>query len=206
MARDLTYDHVGATRPADAEWPPAAAPVGFRRHESTVLIGQDDDGDDAVWRAASAAVLAWGVKTRSGFTVHPPSGPGGVREGEELWLHAALGPRTAALTVREPVRVVAVVDTPDRVGFAYGTLRGHPVSGEEAFVVHRSPDGRVRLTLRSLTRPAPAGPWRLAFPVLLVAQRVYRRRYRRALAGGTHPVSLELPGPRRPRPGWRAGR
>lgn len=186
MARELTYEHVGATRPADADWPPAAAPPGYRRHESTAFIGQDDDGDgsaDAVWRAASAAVLAWGVKTRSGFTVHPPSGPGGVREGEELWLHAALGARAATVTVREPVRVVAVVDTDDRRGFAYGTLRGHPVSGEEAFVVHRDPEGRVHLTLRSLTRPAPSGPWRLVFPALLVAQRVYRRRYQQALVG-----------------------
>jgi uncharacterized protein (UPF0548 family) len=177
VARGLTYEPVGATRPAEADWPPAAAPAGFRRQESSVLLGQDDDGDDAVWRAASAAVLSWQVKTRSGFTVHPPTGPGGVREGEELWLHAALGP----LTVREPVRVVAVVETAERSGFAYGTLRGHPVSGEEAFVVHRDPDGRVHLTLRSLTRPAPRGLWRAAFPALLVAQRVYRRRYQRAL-------------------------
>ncbi|MEH3078354.1 MAG: DUF1990 family protein [Quadrisphaera sp.] len=85
--------------------------------------------------------------------------------------------------MREPVRVVAVVDTDDRRGFAYGTLRGHPVSGEEAFVVHRDPEGRVHLTLRSLTRPAPSGPWRLVFPALLVAQRVYRRRYQQALVG-----------------------
>ncbi|PWJ53112.1 Uncharacterized protein, UPF0548 family [Quadrisphaera granulorum] len=177
MARDLTYEHVGATHPADPDWPPVAAPAGFRRHESTTLIGQDDDGDDAVWRSAADAALSWGVKTRSGFTVHPSPGPGGVTLGEELWVHAAFGP----LTVREPVRVVAVVDTPDRCGFAYGTLRGHPVSGEEAFVVHRDPDGRVWLTLRSLTRPAPGGLWRAAFPVLLVAQLLYRRRYQRAL-------------------------
>ena len=78
-------------------------------------------------------------------------------------------------------RVVAVVDTPDTRGFAYGTLPGHPVSGEEAFIVRKAPDGRVTLTLRSLTAPAPTGMWRLLFPLLLIAQRVYRRRYQRAL-------------------------
>jgi uncharacterized protein (UPF0548 family) len=78
------------------------------------------------------------------------------------------------------VRVVAVVDWPTRCGFAYGTLDGHPVSGEEAFIVHRGGDGEVWLTLRSLTRPSRDG-WRWVFPVLLVAQRYYRRRYRRAL-------------------------
>jgi uncharacterized protein (UPF0548 family) len=48
--------------------------------------------------------------------------------------------------------------------------------------VHRTPDGTIWLTLRSLTRPA-RGNWRFAFPAILVAQRWYRRRYRRALLG-----------------------
>ncbi|MFC7574081.1 DUF1990 family protein [Klenkia terrae] len=108
----------------------------------------------------------------------PPARPG----------HHRCGPgarrRGRALRVREPIRVVAVVDTPDRRGFAYGTRPGHPVSGEEAFVVHRDAEGAVWLTLRSLTRPG-TGIWRPLFPLLLVAQRVYRRRYRRALV---HPT------------------
>lgn len=86
-----------------------------------------------------------------------------------------------AVVVREPVRVVAVVDKPDRCGFAYGTKLGHPVCGEEAFIVHRNAAGTVFLTLRSLTRPAPEGPWRPLFPVLLIAQRFFRRRYLQAL-------------------------
>jgi uncharacterized protein (UPF0548 family) len=145
---------------------------GFRAYERTVALGRSED----LWAAASAAVLEWGVKTRSGFTVEPASTP--VSPGADFWLVARFGP----IVVREPVRIVAVVEQPDRRGFAYGTLEGHPVSGEEAFVVHRSPDGTVSLTLRSLTR-APLGRWRLAFPAALVAQRWYRRRYLRALRG-----------------------
>ena len=79
-----------------------------------------------------------------------------------------------------PCRVMYVIDQPDRRGFAYGTLPGHPVSGEEAFVVSRDADGAVRLTLRSLTGPG-GGEWGPLFPALLVAQRLYRRRYLRAL-------------------------
>lgn len=115
-----------------------------------------------------------GIKTRSGFTVSGRDGA--VRLGAAHELTAHLRP----LRVREPVRVVAVVEEPQRCGFVYGTRVGHPVSGEEAFVVSRDDDGSVRLTLRSLTRPA-SGPWRAAFPVLLVAQRGYRRRYATAL-------------------------
>jgi uncharacterized protein (UPF0548 family) len=166
-AQQLTYAPVGATRPADARW--SERPAGFRRYEHTVRIGHGP----AAWAAASAAVLAWGVKTRSGFRVVPDSQ---VEAGADHLLVASVGP----VRVREPVRVVAVVDVPDRCGFAYGTLTGHPVSGEEAFVVHRTADGAVQLTLRSLTAPA-RGAWRPVFPLLLVAQRVYRRRYLRAL-------------------------
>ena len=47
-------------------------------------------------------------------------------------------------TVEAPVRVVSIIDEPDRKGFAYGTLDGHPLSGEESFVVERTPDGSVK--------------------------------------------------------------
>ncbi|MFC9995340.1 DUF1990 family protein [Nocardia sp. NPDC127526] len=168
----FTYVPVGVTAPAAVEWPAAIA--GYRRFERTVVIGEGD----ADWQAASTAVREWGVKRRSGFRVTPLT-TDGVRavEGADYRITAGFGP----FTVHEPVRVVAVVDTPERAGFSYGTLPGHPVSGEEAFIVHRAADGTVWLTLRSHTGPAPAGLWRTLFPVLLLAQRVYRRRYLRAL-------------------------
>jgi uncharacterized protein (UPF0548 family) len=166
---EFNYDVVGDTRPAEARW--AGEVVGYRRFERTVCVGRGT----ARWEAVADAVLRWQVKVRSGFRVAPVEGDLVARSGARYELTASFGP----VTVREPVRVVTVVDQPDRCGFSYGTLCGHPVSGEEAFVVHRSPDGRVWLTLRSLTRPADGG-WRWAFPVLLVAQRVYRRRYLRA--------------------------
>ena len=170
--RALTYRPAGVTRPGDAVW---SAPAGRRAYERSVLVGRGD----ACWSQARSALLSWGVKTRSGFAVEPASGSDpGVRDGADYWLVASAGP----LRIREPARVVAVVDRPDRCGFAYGTLEGHPVSGEEAFVLHRDGSGVVRLTLRSVTAPG-AGRWRAAFPAVLVAQRWYRRRYARALTG-----------------------
>lgn len=169
--RALTCGDPGATQPAESSWTRPAP--GFHRYEGTTSVGRGDD----VFEAASQALLRWGVKTRSGFAVEPDQGSDlRVREGSDYHLVARLGP----LSVREPVRVVALADTPIRRGFAYSTLRGHPVSGEEAFVVELAPDGEVRLVLRSLTRRA-RGPWALAFPALLVAQRWYRARCRRAL-------------------------
>ena len=143
---------------------------GFRRFEKTVVLGEGD----ALWDRAAADVLLWRVKTRSGFEVHPAHIPTAV--GARQTIVAGWG----GVRILEPVEVLAVVEEPDRVGFAYRTLPGHPVSGEEAFVVRRV-DGRVEFTIRSLTRPAPSGPWRVLYPVLRAAQLVARWRYLRAL-------------------------
>lgn len=168
----LSYPARGATCPDIPLWP--ASPPGFRRYGTTVTIGHGED----TWREARDAVMRWDVKRRSGFSVAPADGGGiRVRESGRYTITAGLG----RFAVREPVEVVAVVETGNRCGFAYGTRWGHPVSGEEAFVVHRDDDGRVLLTLRSLTRAAPAGPWRFLFPVLLLAQLGVRVRYLRAL-------------------------
>lgn len=173
-ARSLTYAPAGATRPGDAAW--STGIPGYSRFERTVVVGRGDSD----WEAASEALLHWGVKRRSGFRVTPAPGNGlRVTEGAHYRITAGRWP----LEVHEPVRVVAVVETPDTRGFAYGTLPGHPVSGEEAFIVRRGSDGQVTLTLRSLTAPAPRGLWRRAFPLLLPAQRHYRRRYLRAFVG-----------------------
>jgi len=170
--RALTYGPAGVTTPGSEVWP---APAGRRAYQRSVLVGRGEE----CWSQARAALLSWEVKTRSGFAVEPASGSdAGVRDGADYWLVAAVGP----LRIREPARVVGVVDRPDRCGFAYGTLEGHPVSGEEAFVLHRGDDGVVRLTLRSVT-DLGAGRGLVALPAVLVAQRWYRRRYARALTG-----------------------
>lgn len=166
---ELSYAAVGATRVDQPGW--TTRPAGFRAYERSVLLGS---GPEA-WRLAAEAVLEWGVKTRSGFAVEAVEGDLTAREGADYTLVARVGP----VVVREPVRVVAVVRDEGRCGFAYGTCDGHPVAGEEAFVVWRDGD-QVWLTLRSLTRAAK-GRWRLLFPVLLLAQRWYRFRYLRAL-------------------------
>jgi uncharacterized protein (UPF0548 family) len=166
----FSYDAVGRTRPALENW--LERPVGYRRFEQTVCLGHGAQR----WRTVAEAVLTWQIKIRSGFAVRPIGGDVKARPGAPYELTARVGP----LAVREPVRVVSVVQQPDRCGFSYGTLAGHPVSGEEAFITHRSQDGQIWLTVRSLTRPADNG-WRWVFPLLLIAQQFYRRRYLRAL-------------------------
>ena len=145
--------------------------AGYRNFEQTVCVGRGIER----WEAVANAVLRWQVKILSGFQVSSVDGDIAVRSAAQYEVTARFGP----ITIREPVRVVTVVDQPARRGFSYGTLTGHPVSGEEAFIASYS-DGRVWLTIRSLTRPS-GGAWRWAFPMLLIAQRFYRRRYLQAL-------------------------
>ncbi|MDQ1540620.1 MAG: hypothetical protein QOH29_1346 [Actinomycetota bacterium] len=176
--RATTYDATGATA-SDRSMPEVP---GYRHYERTACIGNGS----ACWDFASDAVVRWGIKTRSGFTIDGDGDGHGhgdeaatvspVAVDQRRWLVAHVGP----FTIREPVRVVAVVDKPDRKGFAYGTLAGHPISGEEAFVVERRRVGSVWLTIRSVSRPSTL-MWRALSPVLALAQRVYRRRYFRAL-------------------------
>lgn len=144
-------------------------PAGYRVWERSSPLGQGDE----FWRWAADELLRWGVKTRSGFTIHPAT-PVAVGDRPIITAHP-LG-----LSVREPVEVVAIVHSTNRVGFAYRTLPGHPVSGEEAFVISRTND-TVSLTVRSLTRASHHPLWRVAYPVLLGAQHVARHRYFRTL-------------------------
>ena len=155
------------THPADAVWGEQGG--GFRQWETSTVLG----AGSGVWEWARAELLRWGVKTRSGFSVTADV-PVAAGDRPVITAHAF------GLSVPEPVEVVEVVDTPDRVGFAYRTLAGHPISGEEAFIVHRDAE-EVVLTIRSLTRPSTTPRWRAAYPALLVAQRVARARYLRAL-------------------------
>jgi uncharacterized protein (UPF0548 family) len=155
------------TSPELRRWPPSDRK--YRRSEVSAVVGSGD----TVWARVAGELLLWKVKTASGFVVDStgPASPGDLLN---------VTARIFGVTVVEPVEVVAVVQAPGRVGFAYRTRPGHPVSGEEAFIVDRHGD-EVHLTVRSLTRAASRQPWRTLYPLLLVAQQIVRRRYLRAL-------------------------
>jgi uncharacterized protein (UPF0548 family) len=49
---------------------------------------------------------------------------------------------------------VYVVKEPNRVGFAYGTLPGHPEEGEELFLLERDCEHRVTFSISAFSKPA----------------------------------------------------
>lgn len=177
----VTYAAVGATQAPDLV---AFPPAGFHAVEGVARIGHGRRR----WDFACEQVMSWGVKRRSGFrvdAVDSASGPRSERvyssDGAEL-VNAGDGYVIRIGPVREPVRVIYLVDEDRRRGFGYGTLAGHPLQGEESFVVEWRDDDSVWLTVRSFSRPATP-LWRAVSPLLRIAQRVFLGRYLRSLAG-----------------------
>jgi uncharacterized protein (UPF0548 family) len=87
----------------------------------------------------------------------------------------------AGLWAPAPCRVVYVVDEPDRTGFAYGTLPGHPESGEAALTLVRGSDERVSFVVRSFSRRVDPLA-RLGAPLARLVQTRVTRRYIDALS------------------------
>nr|WP_199791052.1 DUF1990 domain-containing protein [Streptomyces sp. SID8379] len=155
----MTYAEVGATLTE------GHLPSGYAHLDRRVRLGSGHE----CFERAGAAVLAWGAQRGAGLSV-VPGDP--VREGADVVLRA--------LWLRIPCRVVRVVRSSGRVGFAYGTLPGHPERGEEAFLVELGEDGSVWFRVRAFSR---AGRWftRVGGPVARAVQVWVTRRYLRAV-------------------------
>ncbi|WP_320777002.1 DUF1990 domain-containing protein [Streptomyces sp. CRN 30] len=130
----FTYEQVGATLSGHC-------PPGFHPLEVRTRIGEGED----VFERASRAVLTWELHRAIGVGVEaaaPEAAPG-----VDITV-------TLAGLIKAPCRVVWTLDEPRRRGWAYGTLQGHPECGEEAFVVTRTGDGTVWLTVTAFSRAA----------------------------------------------------
>lgn len=123
---------------------------------------------------AVRCLLGWDMHRRAGVRVRASSRD--VRQGAVALLRLGIG----RLAVDAPVRVAYVVDEPSRKGFAYGTLPGHPESGEEAFIVELHDDGAVTFTITAFSRPATL-PARIGGPINRAVQSWVTNRYFRAV-------------------------
>ncbi|MCA9689956.1 MAG: DUF1990 domain-containing protein [Myxococcales bacterium] len=139
------------------------APRGFWSNHARARVGA---GDEAFARAR-AVVRAWGMFALDWIELHGaddrPPAPG---------LVVLTLTRAALLWTANACRVVYVDDDADRYQFAYGTLPGHAVTGEERFTLTRARDGAVWFEILSYSRPA-ALPAQLAAPLT----RRFQRRF-----------------------------
>jgi uncharacterized protein (UPF0548 family) len=155
----FTYPEVGATQDDEL-------PAGYAHGERTAVVGH---GEEAFARAV-AAVFDWRMQKGVGLRVRaggPPTQPGTV-----VVLTAGL--RRFGYDI--PCRVVWARTDGDEQGFAYGSLPGHPESGEESFVVGLQGNGDVVFTTRVFSRLASPLA-RLGGPVSRAVQAAALDRY-----------------------------
>lgn len=175
----LSYVAVGMARPG------AEVPHGFPARSQRIRMGEGD----AVWERAGAVVAGWRIKTAIGFSVDPDDDAVVAgRDYDTVY-------RSRLVTQFEPVRVVWVADEPRLRGFGYGTRDGHPLTGEECFLVERDPDGVVWLVVRSVTRVS-RGRWRWLAPAVRIGIRVFQRRYAASAVRLILDADAPLPGVR----------
>ncbi len=137
----FTYDDVGATLGGNL-------PAGYHHLQRTETLGEGR----SLFECAARTILGWEMHRRAGFEINPSSteARADTSHTTEVVVSLRLGP----LKFAAPCRVVDVVDEPDRKGFSYGTLRGHPEQGEEAFVVAIAGNGVVTMDVIAFSRPA----------------------------------------------------
>ncbi|WP_410869878.1 DUF1990 family protein [Nocardia sp. A7] len=155
----FTYAEVGATR--------TTAPDGYHQFRNRRRIGHGRE----LFDRAAAHILDYGIQ--KGVGTFRGADTETAQPGTELTVVLRLGP----LTFTAPCRVVYVLDEPDRRGFAYGTLPGHPEVGEELFAVEYDPtDDTVYGLITAFSKP---GVWyvRLGGPVVRLIQRWFTHRY-----------------------------
>ncbi len=190
--QSVDYGAIGATTDPDLmRYPPA----GFKPAEHRIKLGSGRERFDR----SAEALMTWGVQRGAHLQVddvregtgeqylgilfdeegtpleQQPADRGEQRFAPDGTPFVASG-MTATITrrrglprFRAEMLVVYVVDEPDRVGFAYGTVSGAPMSGEESFVIEHREDDSVWLTIRAFHRPA--GRWAQVFAPFVRRQR-----------------------------------
>jgi uncharacterized protein (UPF0548 family) len=210
--RPVTYSSVGATQSADLL---VNSPAGYRPFRQRARIGHGDARWDYAWNevmswgiqrnsgfridvadvpaavsdqtyvpvAFDEAGAPVADTVASDEVVFSADGAPFIVPGDSVMLDIPFGP----FHVTAPSRVVYVVNELNRKGFAYGTLPGHPESGEESFIVQQTDDGSVWLEISAFSRPANIFWW-LVYPVLRLSQAYYTRRYFESLSGVLTPA------------------
>jgi uncharacterized protein (UPF0548 family) len=156
-------------------------PAGYVRDHNRVRLGEGQHTFDR----ACAALRHWAMFRVGWVEIRPPEAP--IAEGTIVGLLA----QKLGVWSLFACRIVGVIEEHGPVeafGFAYGTLPGHALSGEERFTVRWDRrDGSVWYEVLAFSRPArPA--WWFAYPVLRRVQKRFApdslRAMARAVAGG----------------------
>ena len=156
---DLTYPEVGASRTDPL-------PAGYQHLVRSVRVGEGEE----VFARVADGVMRWRIHELAGL--RPLADADRAAVGATFVSRLGVGPFRLSV----PCRVVWAVEEETLAGYAFGTRRGHPETGEECFRVRRDDDGGVWYELRAFSRPVS---WyaRLGGPFTGWLQRTVTDRY-----------------------------
>jgi uncharacterized protein (UPF0548 family) len=150
-------------------------PVGYVLDHHRVRLGEGP----RAFELARAALRDWAMFRVGWVEALPAEVP--IEEGATVALLA----RSSGLWSLFACRIIRVIEEHgpfESFGFAYGTLPGHALSGEERFtVVWDRAEGSVWYDLLAISRPSRLG-WRLGYPLLRRIQRRFAPASLRAMA------------------------
>jgi uncharacterized protein (UPF0548 family) len=158
MSAELSYPEVGATRDG-------ALPPGYRHVRRGERVGAGPE----VFKRVATGMAAWQIHRGAGLSISADAGPPAI--GARFVSGIGFG----RLRLSAPCRVVWLVDEPDRYGYGFGTLTGHPARGEESFLVEWDGADEVWFRVVALSRPAAWHARLGAAPARLLQDRVTDR-------------------------------
>ena len=155
----LTYCEAGMTHPDTGN-----APDGYQTDHFKLYLGEGD----AVFRHACEQLRAWRMYRQPWLRLAPPQPA--ICEGTV----ASVTARHLGFYSVSALKVVYLVDEPDQLAFAVGTLPGHVEQGEERFRVYRLAGGSVWFDILAYSRPNHPLV-RLGYPVARGVQKRFAR-------------------------------
>ena len=166
----FNYSEQGTTRDGNI-------PAGYSINHAKVILGQGED----VFLSAQLALSHWRQFELSWSQICWPSTS--ITPGECVAVLA----RTMGSWALSPCRIVSVIEEANRVGFIYGTVQGHPMKGEERFLVeHNSVTNEVSYEILSFSKPVQF----LARMGVFYIRRVQKRFARDSTAAMLNAVSI----------------
>lgn len=159
----FTYTTVGATLQDKTV-------SGFNNDDNSVLLGQGE----AVFQKAVTGLFAWAMFPTHWARIKPDDAT--IAVGVTVVMVA----RVMGFWWSNTCRIVGLVQEPNHIGFAYGTLPGHVECGEERFSIRMDEAGAVFYQIRAFSKPRH---WlaRLAYPIARASQRRFVRDSKAAM-------------------------
>lgn len=150
----LNYPDMGRTRSVAAlpigagQWP-----AGYRGLDQQIFLGNGRQIFDAV----AQGVMTWQIQRRAGLRVSAaPRAAVGVRVVSGMGVGDVRVPSPCEVVWAQEPSSMLMADGSEveLAGFGYGTLPGHPVIGEEAFIVYMAADSSVFFRVLAFSKPA----------------------------------------------------